>query len=415
MNDAAVIGLAFATFCAGVTVFFVSRKRLKEQRYRGDKIDLVFAPIETLEIELADLTGQYQELQSQYKRKRNTLQVLENKISLYELSVGTIDKDPYVTSHTDKPLGLLEHELDSVQSQVKELVRAKLACECEMGDFLLNDSKAEAKKLVHREIKLRLRCLDNEFEMAKVLSDWNNINRLNERCKVAFEHINGLGKLMKTYIREPYLDLKLKELKLSYDIKVQTKMLKDDELEKRRVERDLEREERKLEAASIKARKEREVMEKLVAEELKKIKIASKEQLDLLDLHKRQLRQLQEKEARAISMAQITKAGFVYVISNPDSFGNGVYKIGMTRRLDPHDRVKELGDASVPELFEEHAFAYSEDAPHLEGYLHDCFNDDRVNLVNKRKEFFNVNLNSVIEAIEKYNRPIELTQLHPNK
>lgn len=120
MNDAAVIGLAFAIFCTGVTVFFVSRKRLKEQRYRGDKIDLVFAPIETLEIELADLTDQYQELQSQYKRKRNTLQALENKISLYELSVGTIDKNPYVTSHTDKPLGLLEHELDSVQSQVKE-------------------------------------------------------------------------------------------------------------------------------------------------------------------------------------------------------------------------------------------------------------------------------------------------------
>ena len=61
MNDAAVIGLAFAIFCTGVTVFFVSRKRLKEQRYRGDKIDLVFAPIETLEIELADLTDQYQE------------------------------------------------------------------------------------------------------------------------------------------------------------------------------------------------------------------------------------------------------------------------------------------------------------------------------------------------------------------
>ena len=98
-----------------------------------------------------------------------------------------------------------------------------------------------------------------------------------------------------------------------------------------------------------------------------------------------------------MSMAQLTKQGHVYVISNIGSFGEGIYKIGLTRRLEPMDRVKELGDASVPFKFDLHAMIFSEDAPVLEKKLHEVFHDTRVNMVNNRKEYFRVSL----EEIEK--------------
>lgn len=102
------------------------------------------------------------------------------------------------------------------------------------------------------------------------------------------------------------------------------------------------------------------------------------------------LKEAEEKNQRALSMAQQTRAGHVYLISNIGSFGDNMMKIGMTRRLEPLDRVRELGDASVPFLFDVHAIIYSEDAPALEKLLHREFNHARVNKVNHRKEFFRV-------------------------
>lgn len=102
---------------------------------------------------------------------------------------------------------------------------------------------------------------------------------------------------------------------------------------------------------------------------------------------------------RAISMAQQTKAGYVYVISNIGSFGEGIYKIGMTRRLDPEDRIRELSNASVPFKFDIHAMIYSEDAPALEALLHNAFETNKVNKINGRKEFFNVSLDEIENKI----------------
>ena len=95
------------------------------------------------------------------------------------------------------------------------------------------------------------------------------------------------------------------------------------------------------------------------------------------------------------------RAGYVYVISNIGSFGPNVYKIGMTRRLDPQDRVDELGDASVPFNFDVHAMIFSDDAPALEASLHRAFEDRKVNMVNTRREFFNVTLDEIKEVVKK--------------
>ena len=105
------------------------------------------------------------------------------------------------------------------------------------------------------------------------------------------------------------------------------------------------------------------------------------------------------------------RAGYVYVISNIGSFGDGVYKIGMTRRLDPMERVRELGDASVPFTFDVHALIFSDDAPKLEAALHRKFADRRVNMVNNRREFFRVSLDEIEKVVmANYDKTVEFTE-----
>lgn len=112
------------------------------------------------------------------------------------------------------------------------------------------------------------------------------------------------------------------------------------------------------------------------------------------------LAEAKSKAARAQAMAELTRSGYVYIISNIGSFGEGVVKIGMTRRLDPLDRVRELGSASVPFTFDVHAIIYSDDAPTLEHALHSQFSSYRVNTQNLRKEFFRTELSQVERALK---------------
>ena len=132
---------------------------------------------------------------------------------------------------------------------------------------------------------------------------------------------------------------------------------------------------------------------------------ATEEQLSELELKitelQDKLKEVNEQKEDVLNRERNTRAGYVYVISNIGSFGEDVYKIGMTRRLEPLDRVKELGSASVPFLFDVHAMIFSEDAPTLENVLHRTFNDKRLNLINERKEFFKVSLDEIQEIVEK--------------
>ncbi len=159
------------------------------------------------------------------------------------------------------------------------------------------------------------------------------------------------------------------------------------------------REEAKLEKDLKDAELKEEKYKKLLDKAKKEVGTATGEKLlklqEQLKLLEEELAEAHEKNQRAKSMAEQTKAGHVYVISNIGAFGESVYKIGMTRRLEPLDRVKELGDASVPFTFDVHAMIYSDNAPSLENFLHKRFDRKRLNLVNARKEFFKVSLDDI--------------------
>jgi hypothetical protein len=128
--------------------------------------------------------------------------------------------------------------------------------------------------------------------------------------------------------------------------------------------------------------------------------------------YEEQLAAVQKDKEEVAFREQSTRAGYVYIISNLGSFGEDAYKIGVTRRLEPQERIDELGDASVPFDFDVHAMIFSEDALSLEGALHEHFADRTINKVNPRKEFFRVRLDEIEEVVRTHhNKVVEFTRL----
>jgi hypothetical protein len=382
----------------------------------ASKARIPFIPMDRWHAERDKIKVDYKNLQRSYRSRLTQLKNSEEKLYQYDLGVGTMDSAAYLIDYDIKDFDSKEKELDDTKALIKKLVKDKQACSHKNGnDIVVNGKKSEAKKLFNREIRLRLRCFDNEVKAAISIASWHNINRLVERLKDSFKSINERGKIVKTFLSDEYLAANVKLLKLTYEVKQIKTDIKEQDREEKALLRGAEREEKKIKAAAKKAEELRQRMETLVAQEMAKFDGANQEQKDLLALHQEELEILKRREIRAVSMAQLTRSGYVYVISNKASFGDDVTKIGMTRRVNPFDRIKELGDASVPELFEVHAFYFSDDAPEMEKRLHNEFAQDRVNLVNRRKEFFFVAPFCVMEKIRKmeFSTPWELVD-HKN-
>ncbi|HEL7756275.1 TPA: DUF4041 domain-containing protein, partial [Klebsiella pneumoniae] len=262
-------------------------------------------------------------------------------------------------------------------------------------------------KMTTRGINLTARAFNSECDAAIANVTFKNINTMESRIYKAFDVLNKLNEVNQIYINHAFLDLKLTELRLTYEYRAKKQEEKEEQreiraqmaeerkaqLEIERAIREAEEEERRAQKALDKARKEmNEKLAKMTAAQAEKYQ----EKIDSLQ---EALTEAELKGLKALSMAQQTKRGHVYVISNIGSFGENVFKIGMTRRLDPQDRVDELGSASVPFLFDVHAMIFSEDAPALEYALHQHFAENRTNLINRRKEFFNVSLEDIKAAV----------------
>ncbi|WP_018915586.1 DUF4041 domain-containing protein [Vreelandella zhanjiangensis] len=248
--------------------------------------------------------------------------------------------------------------------------------------------------------------------LSKVKHD--NYGKLKQGILDAFALVNHNGQPFKNArITDLYLQARLEELKWA----VATMELKRIEQEEQREIREQMREEEKarrdIEKALKQAEKEEKMLAKAMTEARKQLESASDAEREGYKARLAELElQLQESEARgqrAISMAQQTRRGHVYVISNIGSFGENVFKIGMTRRLEPLDRVKELGDASVPFSFDVHAMIYSDDAPSLERELHRRFASRQVNRLNARKEFFQVPISEVREVVDSQQAEVHWT------
>lgn len=225
----------------------------------------------------------------------------------------------------------------------------------------------------------------------------DNSGTLEQQIRDSFALVNHNGDAFRNArITPDYLASRLEELKWGA---VAQGLREQEREEQRRIReqiREEERARREIERALRDTAKEEESLQKAMAKVQAQVAKANDEQRAMFEAQLTELQaRLAEAEARnqrALSMAQQTKAGHVYIISNIGSFGEHVLKIGMTRRLEPLDRIRELGDASVPFPFDIHAMIWAEDAPALEHTLHKRFLTTQVNKINPRKEFFRLSI-----------------------
>ncbi|MBA2321971.1 MAG: DUF4041 domain-containing protein [Deltaproteobacteria bacterium] len=307
-----------------------------------------------------------------------------------------------------------KRELEAVRDRKKQMVRNGHATHAPMN-WTVGGSKRDGERIAKQLTKLMLRAFNGECDAAVANVAWNNAPRMEQRIEKAFEVVNALGTVVQVSIERQYLNLALAELRLEHELEEKKREAAEEQRRIREQMREEERALREIQKAQDDADEEEirfaRALERARAEAERasgdKVASARARVAELEHL----LAEAHAKGERAKSMAEQTRSGFVYVISNVGSFGDGLYKIGMTRRLEPLERVKELGDASVPFEFDVHGMFYTDDAPKLENLLHKEFHARRANLVNLRKEFFRVDLGELQHFLLGKGYAIELTRL----
>jgi hypothetical protein len=198
----------------------------------------------------------------------------------------------------------------------------------------------------------------------------------------------------------------ISELKINYERVVKAALEREEQARIRAQIREEERLRREVERELAQTEREEQAIQAALDQALAEARDQHSAEVDLL---RAKLAEAQERAQRAISMAQQTKAGNVYVISNIGAFGRGVFKVGMTRRLEPLDRIRELGDASVPFPFDIHMMVSCDDAPSLENALHRALHKSRINRVNPRKEFFRAEFETILQVVRHHHGEVQYT------
>lgn len=380
----------------------VEVQRVVEHEHKA--LEAIRLQINAAEQEVEALRGQASELRGRVLVLEEAL--LLESFALYEPKFKLSASREYKT------------RLDSVRIQQKAMIKSGEAATGNLG-WEVNGSKAEGRKLVNDMIKLILRSFNNEADYCVDNVKFDNIELGEKRIRQSFDACNKLGRVMTVRLSDKYLNLKLDELHLAHEYQVKKQEEKEEAKRIREELREQQKLEQEIRAAREKIAKERKHFTAALRDLNSRLEKASSEE-DRAPL----LVKIAEMEAGRAAMdneeklidyrEQNAKAGYVYIISNIGAFGEGVYKIGMTRRLDPIERIDELGDASVPFWFDVHAMVFSENAPALEAKLHERFAAGRLNKVNGRKEFFRADIAEIEEVIRaNYDAVVEVIHEAP--
>jgi Domain of unknown function (DUF4041)/T5orf172 domain len=375
---------------------------------------------ETLNREVADaqasvarakrgLEEQVQGLYAQIVAKQSELVILDDAILLQSFGFY---KPKYDLENSTAYRG----KLNEIRAKQAAFIKAGQAASGSIS-WTVNNSKREGERMVKDYTKLILRSFNNECDASIINVKFNNVESIDKKLRKACETLNKLGKQMSIVISPQYLDLKLQELYLCHEYQVK----KQEEKEALKHERERLREEAKvqqeIELAKLKLEKEEHHFNNALAQMNAQLAAATTEAERLAVAQEiaeveRKKAELEQRKLTLQYREQHTRAGYVYIISNIGSFGENIYKIGVTRRLEPTERIDELSDASVPFNFDIHAMVFSDDAPSLENALHKAFAQQRLNRINGRREFFSVTLADIEKAVTtNFNKPVEFVQL----
>lgn len=393
---------------------------LKEKK----EIERLRAQLSPEQVEMADLQGAIEKARADLDAL--TQQTEQQQRRLDELQAQIIETDEAVSLQS---FGVYKPRYDfmradeyrarllEIRAKQKELIKAKTAT-TGLTNWTVNNNAAQGRKMVADMQKLLLRAFNAECDDIVEHVRYSNLEASEKRITSSRDAISKLGTIMGISITPAYYRLKLEELYLSFEYQQK----KQQEKEEQREARARLREEAKLAKEIEEERKKLEKEQRHYQNALRKIEaqLAGASEAEKADIEQKrgELMQQLEKIDQAFKDVDYReanqRAGYVYVISNVGAFGENVYKIGMTRRLDPMDRVDELGDASVPFDFDVHAMIFSDDAPKLEAALHKAFADRKLNFINQRREFFRVTLDEIKEVVRaNFDKTVEFVDFPP--
>lgn len=355
--------------------------------------------LESLDSAITSATSELDSLTAQISQAKLDLVTVRQTVEMQEGGL-------YDFEHPAENSADLADDLARLRAEIKAMNKPGTAISA-TSNFTFNNSKAQGDKMVRDYSKLMLRAYNAEAENCAKTVKAGNLHTAKARLDKAVEQIAKTGKMLDIHVVPQFHQLRLREL----DLAARHLQRLQEEREAERERKAQLREERRVEQE---IRKEQERLEKERTHYLNSIAaLEAKGDADGAARLRTELEDVDRAIADVDYRAANIRAGYVYVISNLGAFGPDMVKIGMTRRLEPLDRIRELSDASVPFLFDVHALFFSNDAVGIEAMLHQTFAPERVNKVNLRREFFHVRPDAVLETLRSHNvEVIEFTSEH---
>lgn len=376
------------------------------QFLEDSKLGKTYGSIDQLNLRLNDLNSRLGQINDEIYVKGQKIFELNREI--FSLDQEAICKQ-YLFSDYD---GLSSEECKNKLSLLKLDEQQAIK-----NSEVLSITSTGSKKEINNNSKQILRCFNAECDNILVNVSVKNIDSMRNKVTKSFETLNNIFEVDGVQMKRCMLEYKLEELNLVYTYeqkkeqeKEQQRAIKEQMIEEEKVRKEIERQKAKLEKDQSQCTNE---INKLMGY-LQKTQSDVEKQLyiDKIKELEERVKKLEAEKETVLEREANARAGYVYVISNIGSFGENVYKIGMTRRLEPMDRIKELSSASVPFEFDVHAMIFSDDAPALETALHQKFQKYSVNRVNLRKEFFRISLDEVENFVkENYNGTTAFTRV----
>lgn len=349
------------------------------------------------------------------------LQSLVREINDLEAQLAELKKEEDIISSETAVKSVQVGDYDNLRSdEVKNKLTMLRGAQDESvrdGSAVLIVGAFQSKREVNTQSKQILRCFNAECSNIIGGVTVKNVDGSRAKIQRSYDALNKIFASDGVQISKSYLASKMEELSLVYaymvkeeEEKEQRRAIREQMVEEEKVRREIERAKQKIEKEE--AQFSNEVKKLMSYMQKAKDDVEKQLYIDKIQELEEKLRALQADKDNVLEREQNTRAGFVYIISNIGSFGERVFKIGMTRRLEPMDRIAELSSASVPFPFDVHAMIFSEDAPGLETILHQHFDSDRVNKVNPRKEFFRVDLDEIKKVVlENHNATVKFVDI----
>ena len=347
--------------------------------------------------ELNQLYSEISKIKKEIENKKLEIENLEPLVT-----VANIDTEGLELATSQE----LKNILSKYKLEEAELVKNNTA---------INTLFDSDKKFINTQTRQILRSFNAECDLATSNVTLKNIDTMRNKILRSYETLNKIYKSDGVQITKEFLENKLQQLITAHsyqekleDERVQKKLIQEQLKEEEKVRREIEREKAKIEKDETQFKNEISKLMKYLQKTDNEVEKTL--YIDKIKECEEKLSELETVKSDVLNREKNTRAGFVYIISNIGSFGENIFKIGVTRRLEPMDRIKELSSASVPFEFDVHALIFSDDAPSLESILHNTFREYEVNKVNHRKEFFSIPLEKIEKVVtEHHNATVQWT------